>query len=270
MSDESVNMWEFSSGLPLEGQRCHSTKAVFTYDQEYNADAVVLKVTFQPWDGETDEGEAKDQLFSVGKNWEPTNEGQSVANKSGKRQQFNNMTVISRFLNSIMLARGDGDVAKGMKVLMEEGAEPDNADFYVGMDVTLKSIEYKDLSGKDKTTFGVGEWHGRVGETAKAKPAKALAPKTGTAKAAAKPAPKEDEDEGSTESGGEGAWIAHFGQGLYRKLKKAAMDAESHDAFMDAAFDIDGVTSDDKAWNKVAEQYIMEYEDGSLFATARA
>lgn len=264
MSDESVNMFEFSSGLPLEGQRCHSTASVFTYDQQYNADAVVLKIHFQPVDDEGNpEGEAKDQLYSVGKQWEPIAEGEAVANKSGKKQQFNNMTVISKLINSVMVARGGGDVAKGMQVLIDEGVEPDTAAFYLGWDVTLGSIPYKDQNDKDRSTFGVKEWHGRVGEAPKAaKPAaKKLADKPGTAKPAAKPAATDDGDE-------EEAWAEHFGQALYRKLKKAAVDADDHDAFMNVAFDLDGVVSDDKAWNKKAEQIIMD--ENGLYASARA
>lgn len=266
MSDNEVNMWQASSGLPLEGQRVRTHSALFTYDQEYSADAVVLKITMQPWDGAEDEGEPKVQMYSVGKNWEPADEGASVTTKDGKPRQFNDMTVIWKFLQSYMAARGNGDIDAGMKALINEGADPRNADIYNGLDVTMKGISYKDLSGKDRTTFGIGEYHGKVGEPAK--PAAKLAAKP-AAKAAAKPAAKAA-PASEADSGGEDAWKEHLGTKLFIQLKKLAKEAENHDGFMEAAFDLDGVSSDDKAWNKVTEQIILSYEDDSLFAYARS
>lgn len=264
MSDKDFSMWELSSGLPLDGARVHCTEATFTYNQEYSADAVVLDLTWQPWDGTDDDGEAKHQLYSVGKKWEPANEGASVQHESGKRQMFNNQTNIGKLIHSYLEARGDGDVAEGMKAVISEGGEPDQAEFWIGLDVTLKSIPYKTQNGKDASTFGVGEYHGRVGEQkakggSKGKLAEKPAGKPATAKPAAKAADVDGED----------GWKEHLGMPLYLKLTKLAKGADDHDDFMSKAFDLDDVTSDDKSWNKVTEKIIMGYEDGSLFATAR-
>jgi hypothetical protein len=273
-NDKEVNMWELGSGLPLDGARVHATEAIFTYNQEYSADAVVLDITWQPWDGAEDEGEAKHQLYSVGKRWEPVNEGTEVAHESGKLQMFNNQTNIGKLIHSLLEALGDGDVAEGMKQVMAAGLEPYKVDCWIGMDVTLKAITYTTQNNKESSTFGIGEVHSLPGGEAAAPaktpakkaaaPAGKAAPKPGAA-AAAKPAAK-------AEASGEGeeAWIEHLGQGLYRKLKAAAEEAADHDAFMDTAFAMDAVTSDDKAWNKATERIIMAYEADSLFGTARA
>jgi len=271
MADKEVNMWELGSGLPLDGARVHAVEAVFTYNQEYSADAVVLDITWQPWDGNEDDGEAKHQLYSVGKRWEPVSEGTEVAHESGKLQMFNNQTNIGKLIHSLLEALGGGDVAEGMKAVIEAGLQPYKVDCWIGMDVTLKAIEYETQNGKKSSTFGIAEVHalpgGEGAPKAKTsgtggKAAPKAAPKA-AAKAAAKAATADDE-------GGEDAWKEHLGQGLYRKLKKAAADANDHDAFMDAAFELDEVTTDDKAWNKATERIIMDYSDTGLFAVARA
>lgn len=270
MSDKTVNMFEVVSGLPLDGARVHSVAAQFTYNQEYSADAVVLDIEWQPIDEEGEnEGESRHQLYSVGKSWEPADGGESVMHTSGNLRNWNSGTNISKILVSLLEARGDGDPADGMRAFMDEGIYPHEAAFWLNMDVTLKSIEYETQSGKKSTTFGVGEWHGRVGEvaekpkTGKATASKAaLAPKAGAGKAKAA--------EPETSASGEDDWKEHLGQALFRKLKKVAEDAKDHDAFMDAAFGVDGAEEGDKAWKKITEGIIMDYSDTGLFATARA
>lgn len=257
--DNEFSMWELGSGLPLDGARVHSTEAVFTYNNEYAANAVVLDITWQPEDATH---EAQHQLYSVGNKWEPLDEGTEVGHTSGKRQRFNDQTNIGRLIKSYIEARGNGDFDKGLKTVIEEGIEPNKVNMWIGLDVTLKSVKYPlqtknpDGTPKEGQTMVIGEYHGRVGDEPKA---------------AAKPAASKPKAETKAETNGGGTDYAdHLGQALYRKLKKLAADAADHDAFMDAAFALDDVSTDDKAWNKATERIILNSDDDSLFAEARA
>ena len=268
MSDKDFTMFDLSSGLPLDGARVAVISSTFTYNQEYSADAVVLDLEYQPLDEDGEAtGEAKHQLYSVGKKWEPANDGESVEHGSGKRQMFNTQTNIGKLIHSYLQARGNGDEKAGMQVVIgeiDDYGQPDQASFWLGLDVTLKSIEYTVQSGKTSSTFGISEYHGRQGEAKKAKAGGSkLASKAAPAKAAPAKATKSDDDDAAD------THKEHLGRALYAKLTKLAKEADDHDAFMNEAFDLDDVTSDDKKWNKVTEAIIMGYNDDSLFATAR-
>ncbi len=261
--DQTFSMWELGSGLPLEGARCHSTDASFTFNNEYSANAVVLDITWQPQ--EDPSAEAQHQLYSVGKNWEPLEEGTSVGHTSGKRSKFNDQTNIGRLIHSYVSARGGGDFAKGLPIVIAEGIEPEKAAMWIGLDVTLMTVRYPtqnknpDGSVKEGSTMVIGEYHGRVGDA----PAAASAP----AQAAAPAAPA------STPAAGAGAtsdFAEVLGQALYRKLRKAAMDAKDHDEFMDVAFNIPETTEGDKDHVKAIERIILDPDPGSLFADARS
>lgn len=260
--DQEFTMWKLGSGLPLDGARVHSTKALFTYNQEYAKNAVVLQITWQVWDGEHDDPatEPQDQLYSVGNKWEPLDGGESVGHTGGTNKPFNDQTNIGRLITSYLTCLGGGDMDKGIKAAMATGAEPNKADFWVGLDVTLTKVEYPlptkpTEPAKMGQTMVIGELHGRVGEAPAAKTTTASAPAS---------APT------ASSNGGGDDVAEHLGQALYRKLRKAAQEAADHDAFMDAAFAMDDVTSDDKAWNKVTERYIMDYSENSLYAQARS
>jgi hypothetical protein len=261
MADEQeFSMWELGSGLPLEGARVHSTDAVFTYNNEYAANAVVLDIT---WQHEDDTIEAQHQLYSVGQKWEPLNEGESVGHQSGKASKFNDQSNIGRLIKSYIESRGGGNFDKGLAIVIPEGIEPNHIAMWIGLDVTLKSIEFPgmgknpDGSVKMSRTMVIDVYHGRVGDEA---PAKAPAKAASKAKAAAPAAES---------NGGGDDYADHLGQALYRKLKKLAADSADHDAFMDAAFALDDVSTDDKAWNKATERIILNSDDDSLFASAR-
>lgn len=260
MADEQeFSMFELGSGLPLEGARVHSTEAIFTYNQEYAKNAVVLDITWAHVDDPS--VEPQHQLYSVGNKWEPLDGGEAVGHTSGKRSKFNDQTNIGRLIQSMIDTRGLDDMLAEAR---ETGNEADKAAFWIGLDVTLKGVKYDTLgknadgTPKQGQTMVIGEWHGRVGDSKPSKPVKAAADKP--AKSAAK----------AESNGGGDDYADHLGQALYRKLKKLAVDADDHDAFMDAAFALDDVSSDDKAWNKATERIILDSGDASLFATARA
>lgn len=277
-SDDEQVMWELSSGLPLEGQRVHVVGAEFTYRQDYKPDALILVLNYQPVDEDSgevlDDQEPKEQYYSVGNKYEPGDEdGTYAVHKSGKFVSFNNRSNIGRLIHSYMTVRGKGDADKGLAVVREEGKFPHKAEMYLGLDVTLGSVAYEDQDGKERTTLAFTEYHGRVG--------KGKASKSTTSSKSSK-AKDDDEDDKPTKASGKASGKSsskkdpedvfdedHGGKGLIRRINKAAIAAKDHDAFMDAVLDWEELNTDDKAWNKSAEKLIMDYEDGSMFASAR-
>lgn len=246
---DNFTMWKLGSGLPLDGAEVTIKSAEFTYDQQYSADAVVLRLVFGLQDGS--EGV---QLYSCGSKWEPINGGAAVQHTSGKNQMFNDRTNIGRLIDSYLKARGDGDVQAGMVAAIADGVEPNKAEMWVGMQVTLGAIKYNTQTGKESTTFGVAEYHGRQGAVVKAA---GVVAKVAAGKAKGKA------------DGGVTDFDDHLGIKLFRVLKKLAQESDDHDTFMEAAFDLEETTSDDKAWNKATERIILNSDDDSLYATAR-
>lgn len=252
MSEHEQSMWDLGSGLPLDGARVKIVSAKFNYNQEYNANAVVLDLEFSP-----EEGENQHQLYSVGKNYEPADGGATVEHKSGKFVMFNDRSNIGRWIKSYVTARGDGDYDLGLKTVKAEGLEPHKVDCWVGLDITLASESYKDQNEKERSTMVVGEYHGKEGG------AKASKTKASDSKSASK---AKDED-----SDGE-SFADILGAALFRKLKKAAAEAKDHDAFMDLCFDGDlkaDIVTDDKAHNKKVEKIIMDDKPTGLFMSSR-
>lgn len=278
MPDNNRTMFDLSSGLPLDGARVHSVEAQFTFDQGYAPDAVVCAIFWQAHDGEgEDSGEPTRQLYSVGKSWEPEDEGARVVHKSGKFQNFNDSTNIGRLIHSFLEARGNGDVQAGLALAIDEMdtyGTPDSVDFWLNLDVSLKALKYPTQQKdpvtqlpKEGQTMVIDEYFGRFGDATPAKPkGKAVAGKAATpAKAvAAKPS---GAAKGNTEVVSP---VKHLGPGLLKTLKTLATEVEGHDEFMIAAFELDGVVTEDQKWNKITEKLIMDFEDGSLFAEARA
>lgn len=271
--EQEQSMWDLKAGLPLDGQRVRTHDCTFTFRQDYLPDQIVLVVGLQPIDEDGDDVEgskSREQLYSIGRGYEATDEdGTSVKHKSGKFVNFNENSNVGKWIHAYVVARGDGDFDEGLQAVKAEGAEPHIAAYWDDMDVTLKAVAQEgfiDKSGnktKDRTTLVIDQFNGRIGEAVK--PAgKKLAGKTTEAKTTTKATP--------AASGGD-TFDDFFDAPLLRKLNKAAVAADDHDAFCDVCFEGElqsEIVTDDAAWNKKASKFIMAFKDGSLFATARA
>lgn len=279
--DEQV-MWELSTGLPLDGARVHVTGAEFGYRQDYfKGDAALLVLTFQPVDDDGDaleDQEPKEQYYSLGNKYEPGDaDGTFAVHKSGKFVSFNAGSNIGRLFHSYVECRGKGKTAEdryksGFDVVREEGLFPHRVEMYLGLDVTLGGIPYEDQNGKERSTLGFTEYHGRIES---GKKAKASSSKSST-KAKAKDDDEDEKPAKSTKAKASGSNTMedvfdddHGGASLIRKLKKAAIAAKDHDAFMDNVLEWDELTTDDKEWNKKAEKLMMDFSAEGFFASSR-
>ena len=167
----------------------------------------------------------EDGLFSIiytcGKGWEPADKGASCQHESGRARKFNSGSGMGLLMNHALELDGVADL------LMERGL-PTDANVWIGLKFRIEEVAFE---GKDKdgTKFTYTrrlptEFHG-VDEGEKAKPAAKKAP----AKKAAPAKVEEiaDEDEGTSYD------LPAKLRGL---LKAIAVNADDHDAFMEAAF----------------------------------
>lgn len=259
MSDE-FDYFELGSGLPLADADVTITNAEFRFDTAYSADAVVAAIEFTP----DEEGvESQEQLYSVGKGWEPLDRGAAVAHGSGKPVKINNQSNYGRFIAAAIECEGFLDYAR------EAGLQPNSAALWVGtrwhlgsITITVQNPSKPNEPAKEKTVIVPDEFYGVAGEeeeeaapapTKKAAASKVPAKKVAAKKVAAKPA-----------AGGAADQVAELtaeNEELVDALIAAAVEAEDQDAFMEAAMEIEGVSG-----NRLAEKVVMNSKPGSIWA----
>ena len=257
MSDE-FDYFELGSGLPLADAEVTITNAEFRFDTSYSADAVVCAMQFTPHE----EGvEAQEQLYSVGKGWEPLDRGEMVGHGSGKQVKINNQSNYGRFIAAAVECEGFLDYAR------EVGLQPNSAALWVGTQWHLGTVEVTTTNPskpndppKVKSVIvpdeflGAGEEEEEEKAPAKKAPAKKVAAKKAAAPAR-KPAASPAADQVAELQAEDG------GEELVEALIAAAGEAEDQDAFMEAAMEIDGVSG-----NRLAEKVVMNSKPGSIWA----
>lgn len=264
MAQHDFDPFHLTSGLPLSGADVTVTEVEFGYDNEYSADACVAIVHFQP-----DEGEARKQLYSTGRNFEPADRGDTLVHNTGKNVNVSDSSNYGILVNSFLTMEGADEA---MAVTRERGATPFDAAWLKGMRFTLGDhiIPERIINGKvnkEKTVMVFAAFLGLDGEEAPAAkpaakkataPAGKLAPKAGAgaqaARPAAKPAAKAAEPEEET-----------FGvedDDLRNELIALAQANTDHGTFLDVATELDAVMT-----NRAAQKAVMDTKPGSLWAT---
>jgi hypothetical protein len=133
MSNEhTFDPFALGSGLPLADTNAVITNAEFKFDTAYSADACVIAITFQPEDG----GEPQEQLYSVGKNFEPLERGSALGHTSGKSVNINGQSNYGRFLSHAAQCEGFKEHAGETK------ADPFQAALWIGTKWHLTTVEY--------------------------------------------------------------------------------------------------------------------------------
>lgn len=245
-TQDEFSYFSLGSGLPLDGAEVVITDAAFEFDTSYNADAVVCKMVYSFLNGE---GEPQTQLYSVGKNWEPVDQGTAVAHTSGKRVSINKMSNYGSFVDGFLNCEGKREA---MEVARARGLEPDRAALWIGMKFQMKMVSRPNpMEGAKKPTIdalvpakflGVDDAAGTSGTSA-----------TKTTGAA-----------GSGSGTGSGAKATASNAGidpdLLAQLNQLAQDASDFDTFMEQAMEMEGV-----AGNKAAEKAVMSSKAGSVW-----
>lgn len=241
--------WETTSGLALDDADIEILGVSFRYDAQYNNGETLLAVFEFRNEDEDEEGE---QFFPCGKGWEPADKGQAAVHESGKSdKKFHKNTAYGELIDSALAA--------GAGAVLGSRGPATRAEVWTGLrfhakseDKTFKVKDGNELVERTTSRIHFTEFLGEAGAKADEKPAKAAA--------------KADEGDESTsqvkaESNGSGP-ISGL---LKAKLTKLAKEHDSHDTFMEKAFEVDGVmgVSD-------VENAIMDASDSGFYATARA
>lgn len=240
MSDE-FDPWGLSSGNLLDDADITITEAEFGFDDNYNnGESLVLKLEATTDD---DDMPTTTIMLPCGNGWEPGNRGATAKREDGKDKNFNKQSGIGLWITSAIEA-GAGDV------LQDRGTSFD-AEVWPGLSfhVKRKAFNYGGEIG-EKERLLITEFKGDG--------------KEGKGKAAAKEKATKPEPEAKAESTSSGGTSGGGVKGALRvKLMKAAKEADTHDDFIEKAFELDGVEG-----NADAEAVIMD-PDG-LYAEVKA
>lgn len=263
MAEEEYDFdpWEASSGLPAYLQ-VRIDNPHFGYDvQVGNGTTCLFKPegTILSGDG-IDEPAEFTQFYGCGPGWEPAGKGGTRAvREDGKARQFNENVAYAWLFKSLKEAAKQQDM---LDQLRKKGT-PFDAATWSGLTLDLERIQLPEFEGQD------GKMVKRNLLTVK------QIVKMGDAKVAPKPDEEVDEmakvsskaEESASSNGG--STVDELDPKTKAKLKAAARAVREaggeHRAFVEQAFEIDGVLD-----NAVAEQAIMDQGDGSIWASVEA
>jgi hypothetical protein len=221
---EEVNYWETVTGLPLDGATATVVKEEFRFDNAYKEGACVLALTFHV-DGQED----REQLYSVGKGFEPQERGASAAHTSGKPIAFYSTSNYGRLIASAKTAKNSDAF---MALARERGMQPNQAALWHGTQWVLKGQTVPGFNGgEDRTAIVFGEFVG-----------------AGDAPAATASAPAAAANDDVPEE-------------LQAQLVAAAEGAKDFDSYMEAVMEIPEVAEDQKL-----QRYAMSSKPGSVWA----
>lgn len=252
MAEEVYDPWHFTTGF-AEKYRGKVLDSYFTFDSEYqDGTALLLKLEILTDDVEIGEGGKITEQYPVGKDWEPKEQGARAAHNSGKPKNLNKNGGVATLCAAAVEA-GAGET------LQERGGAdgPLNAGIWKGLEFDFERKEFSGTFSGEKSTWArmlPVKFHGSNGATAPA----------ATPAAAAAAA---DDSVSRVSSGGTAAAASGGGVSpvMRAKLINIAKEAATHDAFMEAAFGVDGVMGVAEV-----EQAVAEDGAGSIWATAKA
>lgn len=233
--DES---WETETGL-LDDYVGTITRSWFATDARYQ-DGNVILLHWEIATTDPDHPEVTEK-FPVGSGWDSADGGATVAHEKG-RQKFNVQSIYGKIVDRVTKADG---VLHDVFPVMKQRGRPTQANIWEGLTFRFKREEFN-YGGEIGTRSrvmpvafqGEGAQAPIPGATAAAAPAAAPAP----AAAAVEVDPVAE-----------------------ARLRAAAKEAGSHQAFLDAALEIDGVATNDALMASLVDD-----TSAGFYATARA
>lgn len=229
MATDDLDLFTPETGL-LDDFDFTVDSAWFTTDANYNDGETLLLKLNGPTDS-ADQPETTVQ-YSCGNGWEAADNGKRAVREDGKRRRFNQSSGIWKLVEAAMNC--------GAEDVLRKRGNPMEASMWQGLKFHMKRIEQGE--GQFKTTRSlpvqflgeVGEGRGAVSQPAPAAPASASATSNGSG----------------------------LSKVLEVKLKKLAKDSDTHEDFIVAAFEMDGVDG-----NADAERVIV---DEAWYVAARS
>ena len=244
--------WETSTGLP-DKITVRIENPHFGFDAQIRDGKACLFIPEGTIIAGTDQPEPFNQFFTVGDGWEPAGKGGSrLVREDGRNKQINNNSNYGRFFTSLKVAAEKQDL---MDTLRKRGT-PFDAETWDALELYLEreTYHYDDReSGEKKEASRLN-----VVRIEKMGDAKVGGAKDG------------DVQEKASVRSGEPETAASNGSGdldpkVKAKLRALAREHTEHKAFVEAAFDVDGVLD-----NAAAEEAIMDQGEGSIWASTRS
>lgn len=255
--------WETSTGLP-DKITVRIESPHFGFDAQIQNGTRCLFIPEGTIIAGTDTPEPFNQFFTVGDGWEPAGKGGSrLVREDGRAKQINNNSNYGRFFTSLKKAAEAQDLIDALR----KRGTPFDAETWDGLELYLERETYtfEDReTGKDREASRLNvmriEKMGDVKVKAKAAESDGADGDADTEKASV----RSGEPETAASSNGGGP-ADDLDPKTKAKLRALAREHTEHKAFVEAAFDVDGVLD-----NAVAEEAIMAQGEGSIWASTRS
>lgn len=256
MADTEQGTWTTTTGL-LDEWTGVVSDAHFKTDAQYqNGEVLILQLDFATEDSEDG---TWSETFPCGKGWSTKDGGKNAKHESGAARGFNKATAMGKLIDRCVGELGMMDVLGGR-------GPATKAEVWVGLNFHFKrETEEYEIRGEKRTSNRalpiefLGEGEGESKPAAKA---------SGTAKKAASSTAAEDKV-AAAKAKAAAKKAAEAGGGDEDPIKAAltslATEHDTHEAFLDAAMEVEGVMDDDDLLASVVD----ESEDG-FYSQARS
>jgi hypothetical protein len=239
MTDEATldESWETETGL-LDDYTGTIQRSWFATDARYQDGNVILL----HWEIATTDPDTPEVLekFPIGGGWDSNDGGETVAHEKGK-QKFNKSSIYGKIVERVQAS--DGVLHDAFPTVKSRG-RAQNAKVWEGLTFQFKREEF--------------DYGGDIGKKSRVMPVKFLGENAQPALAVAD-APT------ATAAAPAAAPTVEADAVTLALLRKAATESDSHQAFLDAAMAIDGVTTN----AALLDQVVNDGADG-FYATARS
>ena len=268
--DETMDSW-LGDGLPTDFVgTISSPKFAIPVDTQAEDPQPMLIV-----DIDNDEADLNEQRIGLGKGWVAVDKGARVEKEDGGKLVFNKQSKVGRLLDSLMAQDGFRKALTARAEQVGRMASPFEAEFWDGITGTWirNQSEFTDKSGEkrefsywiveDATIKGAGKAKNVAKKAVAKKAASASSAQTAKEKAlaakAAKEAAEAEAAEAQTDADDSGLDTS---DPTIAALIQLATDADSHDDFVVAAYELEAVLDSDEI------QALVDDPDG-IYATAR-
>lgn len=225
--------WETESGL-LEQYTGTITRSWFATDARYNDGNTMML----HWEIATNDPEIPEvtEKFPIGGGWDSSDGGATVVHEKGK-QKFNNSSIYGKIVKRVNDA--DGVLHDVLPVLKQRG-RPTNASIWDGLTFEFKREEF--------------DYGGDIGKKARVMPQKFLGENAQAPLAVAEaPAAAPAAPAAAAPVAAPAATAVEVDPVVAAKLRQAAKNSPTHQAFLDAAMEIDGVVTNEALLSSVVD-----------------
>jgi hypothetical protein len=215
LSDDS-SLFQWDTGKP-DKVNWTIDSARFTYNTKLGED-LVLTLAGTYVDPDTDEKIEHEESYKCGSGWEAASGGAAARREDGRSKMFNGRTAVVQFIQHAVKA------GVTEREIMDAGG-PSSVDWVIGRTFLMEQVPF------------TGTINGEKAEWTKFLPMKVVGGKAATSST----------DSSATITALAPSSDSAVSKALQAKLTKLAKSCDTHDEFIDKAFDVDGVSGDQAA-----------------------